>query len=44
MRAFVTLQDQLGEEENAVELLKLAKVVYASDTCEQEIANVRFGM
>jgi len=44
MRAFVTFQDKLGETENAAELLKLVKGLYPSDICEEEIANVRFGM
>jgi len=44
MRTYVTLLDNLDEQENAAELLKLAKSVYETDTCEQEIANVRSGM
>ena len=44
MRAFHVLHDTMDEPGNAGELLKLAKAIYPADTCEQEIANVRFGM
>lgn len=46
MRAFVTLQDKLGETENAAELLKLAKGVYAhlrAGDCECPCWHVRDG-